>query len=128
MTDYIQIAQSSPIFSNLSEQEKNGLFKEGKVRHFNKKEFLFHHGDPLLSFYVVCDGAIQIFRNNADGNEKTLEIVLVRDVICSDKIYESSNIHQSNAVAVSNAVVIEFSKIWLKENVKKYGPVIYDMR
>lgn len=109
------------IFKGLGEEEKNDLLKDGKIRYLNKKEFLFRHGDPLLSFYIVCFGSIQLFRNNADGAEKTSNILNVHDIICSEKIHEPCGTHQFNALAISDVAVIEFSKIWLKESAKKYG-------
>lgn len=121
MIDYEQIAKSAAIFKGLSLDEKNDLLKDGKIRYLNKKEFLFRHGDPLLNFYIVCFGSIQLFRNNADGGEKTSNILTARDIICGEKIHQPCGRHQFNAVAVGDAVVIEFPKIWLKESAKKYS-------
>lgn len=115
MIDYRHIAKFAAIFKGLSEQEKDELLKDGKIRYLNKKEFLFRHGDPILSFYVVCFGAIQLFRNNADGDEKTVNIATAHDIIFCDP----NSTHQLNAVAVGDAVVLEFSKMWLKESAKK---------
>lgn len=121
MNNYKQNAKSFPIFKNLSEYEKSTLLKDGQIRHFEKKESLFRHGDPLLNFYIICSGNIQIFRSNSNGDEKTSEILMSTDVICDNKIYEFDSTYQYNATAIYNATVIEFPKIWLRENIKKYG-------
>ena len=76
MIDYRQIAKSSQIFSGLNEQEKEILLKDGKIRNLSKKEFLFRHADPSVNFYIICSGAIQIFRSSANGVEKTLDILV----------------------------------------------------
>jgi len=121
MIDYRQVARSAEIFKGLNEEEKDNLLKDGKIRYINKKEFLFRHGDPLLNFYVICFGTIQLVRSNADGGEKTLNILSAHDIICGDRIYDPCTTHQFNAVAVNDAVVIEFPKLWLKDTVKKYS-------
>jgi CRP-like cAMP-binding protein len=119
MINYRQIARSAPIFEGLTELEKSDLLKDGKVRYINKKEFLFHHGDNLRSFYIICFGAIQLFRSNVDGGEKTINILTAHDTLCSDRICDPHSTHQFSAIAISDAVVLEFSKAWLKESVKK---------
>jgi len=121
MIDYRLVAKSAAIFKGLSGQEKDDLLRDGRIRYLDKKEFLFRHDDLLLSFYIICFGSIQLFRNNADGDEKTLNIMTAQDVICGNKIYEPFSTHQFNAVAVGGAVIIEFTRIWLKESSKKYS-------
>lgn len=121
MLDYRQVAKSSPIFQGLSEEEKSSLLNGGKIRYLNKKEVLFRHGDPLVNLYIICFGSIQTFRSNSQGDEKTLNVLTVHDIICGNKIYEPCATHQYSAMAVTDAAVLEFPKNWLKENVKKYG-------
>jgi CRP-like cAMP-binding protein len=127
MTNYKQNAEYSSIFNGLKKQEKDDLLKDGKIRHLNKKEFLFYHGDSLACFYIVCSGIIQIFRTNSDGDEKTLHILIPKDTICGDEIFDSHTTHQFSAVAVENSTVIEFPKKWLEENTKKYGNIALNL-
>ena len=121
MDDYRKIASTAAIFNGLSKEEQECLLEDGRINFLNKKEFLFHHGDPLQNFYVICLGTIQIYRSNLDGQKKTFDILTSQDIICDNKIFEPESNHQYNAVAISNTAVLEFSKNWLKENAKKYG-------
>ena len=121
MDDYRKIAGMASIFNGLSKEEQECLLEDGRINFLNKKEFLFHHGDPLQNFYVICLGTIQIYRNNIDGQRKTFDILTTQDIICDNKIFDSNSNYQYNAVAISDATVLEFSKTWLKENAKKYG-------
>ena len=119
MIDYRQIIKAAKIFDDLGEQDKNALLNDGDICCLDKKEFLFHHGDPVANFYIVGSGSVQLFRTDTDGNEKTLEVLSALDVICDDKIYESDGVHQYSAIAINDIVVIKFPKIWLKETIKK---------
>lgn len=121
MIDYKLIAKGSSIFRGLSEEEKNSLLRDGKLRHFNKKEFLFHHGDKLMSLFIICSGTVKISRSSSEGKEKTLNVLTAQNIICDSRIYESKTVHQYNAVSVTDVVLLEFSKDWLRENVKSKG-------
>ena len=127
MINYKQTAEYSSIFNDLKKHEKEDLLKDGRIRHINKKEFLFYHGDSLECFYIICSGIIQIFRTNSDGDEKTLHILIPKDTICGDEIFDSHTTHQFSAIAVENSTVIEFPKKWLQENTKKYGNVALNL-
>lgn len=121
MKKYKQIAKLCPIFQNLTEVEADSLIQRGKLLNLRKKETLFHHGDILEHFYIICSGSIQIFRNDPDGNEKTLNILTAKDIICDSGIFDQDCRYQYNATAVDEMVILAFSKAWLKENIKNYG-------
>lgn len=112
-------ARNSPLFSGMSEQEKDALIREGRVRNITRGEMLFAHGDQVTHFYMVVSGAIQLFRTNPDGHEKTTAIAKTGQTICEDEIMDSQFTHRSNAVAVEDAAVMEFPVAWLKDAVRK---------
>ena len=109
------------LFSSLSDGEKDALLAGGKVRQLAKGQALFHHGDPVTHFYIVQKGQIQLFRDSADGHEKTLNIVKSGQTLCEGEILDSCRTHRTNAVAIDEAQLLEFPVAWLKESAKSYG-------
>ena len=115
----IDTVKTLPLFSGLPEQEKDLLLKAGHTRHFSRGEHLFLHGDSIAHFYIICQGTIQLFRENPDGHEKTTDVRIAGQTICKTEILGAAIVHQVNAMATDDVVVIEFPMTWLKENAKK---------
>lgn len=110
-----------PLFSDLGEGEKDTLLAGAKLRELSRGDTLFHYGDPVTHFYVICQGQIQLFRATGDGHEKTLDILKSGQTLCEAEIMDSCRTHRANAMAVEKAVIIEFPVGWLKDAAKKHG-------
>jgi CRP-like cAMP-binding protein len=115
------IIKGLPLFSGLTEQDKDTLLKAGRLHRFTRGEHLFMHGDPIKHFYIVCRGTVQLFRENPDGHEKTTDVRIAGQTIAKAEIFEAVRVHQVNAVAVEDSVVMEFPMAWLKESARKYS-------
>jgi CRP-like cAMP-binding protein len=115
------IARSMPLFSGLTEQDKDTLIKGGRIRNCPRGQMLFAHGEPVTSFYIVVKGTFQLFRANADGHEKTIEVVKAGQTMCKSEILDSCRNHRVNAVPVEDSAVLEYPVGWLKESAKKYS-------
>lgn len=115
------IVRVLPLFAGLSEQEKDGLIQAGKVRRLASGQNLFTFGDPVRDFTVICDGAVQLFRETPDGHEMTAEVLIAGDTIGETEILQSQPTHQFNAIAVKETAVIEFPVSWLKDNAKRHS-------
>lgn len=115
------IIQSMPLFSGLTEQDKGVLLKGGRIRQCSKGQMLFAHGEPVTHFYVIVKGTFQLFRTNAEGQEKTIEMLKAGQTMCEGEILDACSSHRVNAVPVENSAVLEFPVGWLKENAKQYS-------
>jgi CRP-like cAMP-binding protein len=108
-----------PLFAGLSEEEKDGLLKAGRVHSYQRRQTIFRQGDPLHNFYIVCNGTVQLFRTTPDGREITLEILTDGDMSCTREIFELSGKHMVNAAAVNDTTIMSFPKTWLLETAQK---------
>ncbi|MFY9287949.1 MAG: Crp/Fnr family transcriptional regulator [Alphaproteobacteria bacterium] len=115
------ILRSLPLFTGLTEQEKDDLIQAGKGRRYKNGENVFHFGDPIRSFYIICEGAIQLFRETPDGHEMTSEVLISGDAIGETEILQLSPTHRFNALAIKDSLVVEFPVNWLKDNIKRNG-------
>lgn len=112
--------RSLPLFSALSEADKDALLKWGHTRMYAKGEYLFLHGNPVTHFYIVDHGIVKLFRENAEGEEKTIDIVKSGQTLCGSEIMDACRTHRANAMAVDEVQVLEFPVAWLKNTAKQY--------
>ena len=113
------IIHGLPLFAGMTEQDKNALIKIGRIREIPRGHLLFSHGDPVIHFYLIIRGTMQLFRATADGHEKTISIAKAGEAICEDEIMDGCKLHRTNSMAVEDTSVLEFSSQWLKDTAKK---------
>jgi len=107
------------LFAGMTEQDKNTLIKMGRIREIPRGHLLFSHGDPVIHFYLIIRGTIQLFRATSDGHEKTISIAKAGEAICEDEIMDGCKLHRANSKAVEDTSVLEFSSQWLKATAKE---------
>lgn len=110
-----------PLFSGLTEQDKDSLLQEGQMRRYTRGQSLFFHGDPVAHFYIVLSGTVQLYRESPEGKEKTIEMLKAGQTICEGEILDSCRAHRASAEAVDAVTVLEFTQSWLKEASRKHG-------
>lgn len=110
-----------PLFSGLSEQDKNILIAGGKLRNCPRGKMLFAHGEPVTHFYIIINGTVQLFRGNLDGHEKTIDVLTTGQTMCESEIMSICHYHRVNALPVEDTVIMEFPASWLKEAAQKHS-------
>jgi CRP-like cAMP-binding protein len=108
-----------PLFSGLSQEEKDSLLKDGRVTSYQRRQTIFRQGDSLQNLYIVCSGIVQIYRSTPEGREVTLDILIGGDMTCTREIFELSGVHTANAAAVNGATIMSFPKVWLLDAARK---------
>ncbi|MBN8530900.1 MAG: Crp/Fnr family transcriptional regulator [Alphaproteobacteria bacterium] len=117
-----EIIRTLPLFSGLTEQERDTLLAGGHLRSCARGQTLFQHGEPVAHFYILISGTIQLFRVNAEGNEKTVNVLKSGQTLCESEIMDSCRHHRVTAKAVDDCSIMEFSVTWLKDTAKKHTP------
>jgi CRP/FNR family transcriptional regulator, dissimilatory nitrate respiration regulator len=115
------VIRTLPLFTGLSEQEKDALLQAGKIRHCDSGQRLFVYGDAVRCFYIICDGAVQLFRETPEGHEMTSDVLIAGDTIGETEILQSQPAHKFNAIAVKETTIMEFPIAWLKENARRHS-------
>jgi CRP-like cAMP-binding protein len=115
------IIRSLPLFSGLTEQDKDMLIKGGRIRQCPRGQMLFAHGEPVTHFYAIVKGTFQLFRANSDGQEKTIDVLKNGETMCESEIMDCCRHHRVNAIPVEDSVVLEFPLAWLKEAARKHS-------
>ena len=114
------IMQTSPLFVGIGDEDKAALAQSGKLHEYENGQMLFAHGDRVQSFCIICEGAVQLFRETPDGHEMTSDVLIAGDTIGETEILQPGLKHLFNAIAIKKTLVMEFPVMWLKESAKKY--------
>lgn len=118
-----QTLKKLSLFSGLGETEGMALLRQGEPRWYAREQYLFRHGDPILHFYIVCSGAVQLFRETPGGNEITTDIAGCGQALPLTEIFKAPvTVHEVSAFALSDTVVLEYPASWLREAIR--NPVI----
>lgn len=116
-----ELVKSIPLFSGLTEQERDGLLKEGRIRSWRRGQLLFRCGDAVACFYLVTAGVVQLYRENPHGKQKTLDVLEPGQTLCADEIMDACRTHRANALAMEDTVAMEFTQAWLKDAARRHG-------
>ncbi len=67
--------KQTPIFSDLSEEELDGLIPRIVERRLKGDTVIFHENDPGTAFFLVKTGRIKIYKTDPHGREQVLSIL-----------------------------------------------------
>lgn len=113
---------SLALFAGISPEERDNFLRAGHIRKLSRGEYIFHRGDPVKHFYIVCSGNVQLIRETPDGKEITTDITSRGKTIGKMDILQAFHQHTASACAIDDVQVLEFPATWLKEIAKH--PVI----
>lgn len=121
------ITKTMPLFAGLTEKDRSGLLAGGRIRQLSRGHMLFAQGDPVTHFYIVLSGTMQLFRANAEGNEKTTDVLKVGQTMCEGEILDACRTHRVNAVPFEDSAVMEFPVGWLKEAARNHSTLALNL-
>lgn len=58
-----------PLFSDLPEDAFIALFEKCPLQRFDEGQLVFEQGDKADAFYVICGGAVRVFRTDGDARK-----------------------------------------------------------
>lgn len=96
-----------PLFRNLTDKVKDGLFMSSNVRNYKKGSLLFLEGEPASRIYVVISGWVKIFKSSADGQENIEHMLTSGDMVIESSIFSSSN-YNNNAQVSTESKLLSF--------------------
>ena len=68
-SEIIEQLRRTPLFECLSDEDLDAVAQAVKVKSFPKNTILFSEGDESDSFYVICEGRVNVGINDAEGKE-----------------------------------------------------------
>lgn len=111
-----EVINNLKIFSGIEEGQRDAFLREGVLAYCKRGEYLFQQGDPIIFFYIVCSGIMQLFTETPDGREMTIDIAMAGKTIAkSEALMTLSVNHHLSAKSVGESVVLKFPISWLKK-------------
>lgn len=74
MKKYFDVIMQTPLFSNIKEKELEGMLccLQAVLKNFRKGEGIFIAGSPALYVGIVCEGCVQIVKDDVMGNRSIM--------------------------------------------------------
>jgi len=123
MTITLDTLRALPLFSDLSQDDGAVLVRNSRIISCNRGQFLFMHGGKITHFYVICRGAMQVFRETPGGQEITNDILIAGDSINADEVIARQSIHTMNARAADDCSLLEIPISWMREHLKDFDHI-----
>ena len=76
--DMVRYLSVLPMFSDLSEVERDRLAQSCQLRRLARGDMIFHIGETCDAFHSVVLGQVKLYVVSPSGNEKVIELVLAR--------------------------------------------------
>lgn len=112
-----------PLFSDLSPEESAMLARNSRIISCKRGNFLFRQGDRVTFFYVMCRGAMQIYRETPSGSEVTDDILISGDCLNAGEVAGTQAVHPANARAVEDCSILEIPVSWMREHLTDFDAV-----
>lgn len=94
----IKILQRTELFGCLSSEELADLAQRATELHLRKGEILFVSGELATGLFVVVNGAIRVFQQNAEGREQVMHVDFAGSVVAEVAVFDGGP-YPASAVA-----------------------------
>lgn len=120
--DYKQL-ENLPFFQDLGIDSLNNLANHSFLKHYNKGELLFLHGDLTEYCYIIASGWIKLFRDTLDGQEAFIGLATEGDIV--GEMDFSKNFHLFSAQTVSETNLLILPCNVMKESIESDGRLAF---
>ena len=84
----ISALQRTALFGCLAEEELADIAHRAAELHFEKGEILFVSGDQAKGLFVVVNGQIRVFQQNAEGREQVMHVDTAGSVVAEVAVFD----------------------------------------
>ncbi len=106
------------LFGDNTLEESALILSNSRIISCQSGKLLFRHDEKVTHFYVICRGAMQMFRETPHGYKATSNILISGDSINADELVSCRAEHAMNARAVNDCSLLEIPISWMRENFK----------
>jgi len=105
---------SSHLFSGLSDDQISNVRKHSHVTELDEGMSLFCQGDDVISFYLVLNGKMKLFRVSPEGKEKIVDIVSQGETFAEALMFTDQPHYPVNATALTPCTVLGINGLHFK--------------
>ena len=114
----ITFLREVPLFAELKDEDLSKLAHHFYLRKFKKKEIIFHQGDDSHMLYVVVKGRVRIFVTSPAGEETSIRLFSIYDMIGEFAAIDGQ-FRSTSAQAIVETTLLEIERIRFLETVRK---------
>jgi CRP-like cAMP-binding protein len=103
--DVIAALRRLPLFTDLSEEQLNGVAAQAALRHYEPPQTIFAEGDACQELFIVKEGSVRIFKTAANGREQLLSIERAGSSLSEIPVFDN-DCYPVSAEAVTQTVLI----------------------
>lgn len=115
-----------PIFSELTEAEKNEVIMIATHHNYKKGDIIFKTGDILNSLYVVHLGKVKISRYSDDGKEQVIHILNPGEFLGELSLFKDEKV-TTYAEVLEPAVICQLNSKQLKHLMINYPEISFKL-
>lgn len=109
MTKIQDILLKSQLFGGLPEDHLEEIKKISVDKYFNKGEIVFFDGDEGNGFYLVVEGAVNVYKVSSEGKEQIFHIVKEGEAIGAVPVFSGKSF-PANARVISKSHLLFFPR------------------
>ena len=96
-------------FDGLSQDEHQSIKKLAIEKHYERGDIIIYEGDKATALYVVCSGAVKIFKTSIEGKEQILSITRPGDTFNDVGVFDEG-LNPASAQAMGEVVLYELGQ------------------
>lgn len=97
------------LFADLKDSELEQLVDDFRTREYSRDEIIFRQGDDSREIYIVLKGKVRIFKISPSGNETSITIFSVNDII-GEQATIANRPRNASAKAVGSVALLTMSQ------------------
>ncbi len=101
--------QHTELFGCLAAEELAEIAQRAAELHFNKGELLFLSGERAKGLFVVVNGQIRVFQQNAEGREQVMHIDTAGSVVAEVAVFDGGP-YPASAISEADVDVLFIDK------------------
>ena len=115
----ITTLQHTELFGCLTAEELADIAQRAAELHFKKGEMLFLSGEQAKGLFVVVNGQIRVFQQNAEGREQVMHIDTAGSVVAEVAVFDGGP-YAASAISEVDVDVLFIDKHDVHDFCKKY--------
>lgn len=116
---YFEQLSSFPFFQDIDIDTISKLTEHAHLKHYDKGQLIFLHGDKVKYFYIVLSGWCQLFRDTSDGQEALIGLATNNDLIGEVSFDKEVHIFSSKTINETELLLLPYDIF--KKNIEHDG-------
>jgi CRP/FNR family transcriptional regulator len=100
---------SIPYFDGLTQEEHRSIKNLAVERHYERGDIIIYEGDKATALYVVCSGAVKIFKTSIEGKEQILSITRPGETFNDVGVFDEG-VNPASAQAMGEVILFELGQ------------------